>query len=196
MTRLAGGVGWAAALLLPLVLWAAPAPGFTIEHSEARYADEHFRYELIVTLDAPIERVEEVLRNYAQYPALNDRILSAKVLERPERDVALLETIVEVCLGPFCRKVTRVERVLESKHALLAVADPKRSDVISSETRSELSSTQLGATRVKYVTDVVPDFWIPPLGGRRMMLKMLQTETRDLFLNVEKQARQARPAAP
>jgi len=183
------------AALLALMSWAASASAFTIEHSEARYADEHFRYELIVTLDAPIELVEEVLRDYAKYPALNDRILSAKVLERPEHDVVLLETVVEVCLGPFCRKVTRVERVSESRHGLLAVADPKRSDVVSSETRSELTSTQLGATRVKYVTDVVPDFWIPPLGGRRMMLKTLQTETRDLFINVEKQAQRAKLAA-
>jgi hypothetical protein len=43
---------------------------------------------------------------------------------------------------------------------------------------------------VKYVTSVVPDFWVPPLGGRRMMLKMLETETSDLFMNVEAKASQ------
>jgi hypothetical protein len=178
-------------------LWAAPAPAFTIEHSEARYADKHFKYELTVTLDAPIDRVNEVLRDYDEYPSLNERILSAKVLSRPERDVALLETTVKVCLGPFCRNVTRVERVLESKYVLLAIADPNRSDVISGETRSELTPMNQGATRVKYVTDVVPDFWVPAVGGRRMMLKLLESETSDLFMNVERRAQQAaRPATP
>jgi hypothetical protein len=193
VNRLVNGIGWVATLLLS----AAPASAFNIEHSEARYADKHFKYELIVTLDAPIDRVNEVLREYGEYPTLNQRILSAKVLGRPEHDVALIETTVKLCFGPFCRNVTRVERVLESRYVLLAIADPKRSDVKSSETRSELSSTLHGATRVKYVTDVVPAFWVPPVGGRRMMLKMLETETSDLFMNVEKRAQQgAKLATP
>jgi hypothetical protein len=193
LTRLIAGLVGSAALLG----WAAPSSAFTIEHSEARYSDKHFKYELTVTLDAPIDRVNEVLRDYDEYPSLNERILSAKVLGRPERDVALLETTVKVCLGPFCRNVTRVERVLESRYVLLAIADPKRSDVKSSETRSELSPTLHGTTRVKYVTDVVPDFWVPAVGGRRMMLKLLESETSDLFMNVEKRAQQAaEPATP
>lgn len=185
----------AVAALLAVIGW-APAHAFTIEHSEARYADKHFRYELVVTLDAPIDRVDEVLRNYAEYPSLNARILSSKVLERPEPDVVTLETTVELCFGWFCRDVTRVERVQESKYTLVAVADPERSDVRFSETRSELSPAHHGATRVKYVTNVVPGFWVPALGGRRMMLKMLETETRDLFMSVEEKARQPKPAAP
>jgi hypothetical protein len=192
VSRAIDATGWFAALML----WVAPAQAFTIEHSEARYADEQFKYELVVTLDAPIDKVEQVLRDYAEYPSLNERILSSKVLGRPEHYVALIETIVKVCFGPFCRNVTRVERVLESRNMLLAVADPKRSDVVSGETRSELSTTHHGTTRVKYVTKVVPSFWVPPLGGRRMMLKLLETETSDLFMNVEKRAQRIKTAAP
>ena len=181
-------------LAVAALLSAPAARAFTIEHSEARYVDEHFRYELVVTLDAPIDRVDEVLRNYADYPALNGRILSAKVLERPAPGVVTLETTVEVCFAWFCRDVTRVERVEESKYTLLAVADPARSNVRFSETRSELTPGHDGATRVRYVTNVVPDFWVPPVGGRRMLLKMLETETRDLFMSVEEKARQPAPA--
>ncbi len=185
------------ALLLAALLSSAPAAhAFNIEHSEARYADKHFQYELVVTLDAPIERVEAVLRNYAEYPSLNHRILRSSVLERPAPDVVTLETKVEVCFGWFCRNVTRVERVQESKYALLAVADPKRSDVKFSETRSELTPGHHGATRVKYVTNVVPAFWVPPVGGRRMLLRTLEKETRDLFMNVEQKAQGPAPVSP
>lgn len=185
------------ALFAAALLLSAPAArAFNIEHSEARYVDKHFRYELVVTLDAPIDRVDAVLRDYADYPSLNHRILSSKVLERPAPDVVTLETTVKVCFGWFCRNVTRVERVQESKHAMLAVADPERSDVKFSETRSELSPGLHGETRVKYVTNVVPDFWLPPIGGRRMMLRTLETETRDLFMNVEQKAQQPEPAPP
>lgn len=178
----------AALSLLSVVL---PAQAFTIEHSAARYVDKHFQYEMVVTLDAPIHRVEEVLRDYAQYPSLDPRILSAKVLERPAQDVVTLETTVRVCYGPFCRNVKRVERVAESQYVLLAIADPARSDVQFSETRSELSEALHGTTRVKYVTDVVPDFWVPAIGGRRMMLKTLEIATSDLFMNVERKARES-----
>lgn len=189
---------WSRTLLAATALLSAPAAGaFNIERSEARYVDKHFRYELVVTLDAPIERVEEVLRNYADYPALNHRILSANVLERPAPDVVTLETTVELCFGWFCRNVTRVERVQESKYTLLAVADPKRSDVKFSETRSVLSPGHPGSTRVKYETNVVPGFWVPPVGGRRMLLRMLENETRELFMSVEEKAKDTpQPAAP
>ncbi|MBL8270396.1 hypothetical protein [Steroidobacter sp.] len=189
---------WTHYVSAAVALWvSAPAAhAFTIEHSEARYADKHFHYELIVTLDAPIERVDEVLRNYPDYPSLNARILSSNILERPAPDQVTLETTVEVCFGWFCRNVTRVETVQESKHVLLAVADPERSDVKFSETRSELTSAHHGSTRVRYVTDVVPGFWVPPMGGRRMLLKMLESETRELFMSVEQKARDTEPAPP
>ena len=181
---------------MAMLLSASPAHAFTIEHSEARYVEKHFTYELVVTLDAPIDRVDQVLRNYADYPSLNERILEAKVLGRPAPGVVTLETTVEVCFGWICRDVGRVERVQEARYSLLAIADPARSDVKFSETRSELMPAQHGATRVKYVTNVVPGFWVPPLGGRRMMLKMLETETRDLFMSVERKARQPQPGEP
>lgn len=184
------------ALVSSALLHALPACAFTIEHSEARYVDKQFRYELIVTLDAPIDRVNSVLRNYADYPSLNQRILSSKVLSHPEQGVTTLETTLEVCLGPFCRNVKRVERVHESKYTMLAIADPERSDVKFGETRSELTQALHGTTRVTYVTSVEPAFWVPALGGRRMMLKLLETETSDLFMNVEKKARQPEATPP
>jgi uncharacterized membrane protein len=185
------------ALFAAALLLSAPAArAFNIEQSEARYVDKHFRYELVVTLDAPIDRVDAVLRDYTDYPSLNHRILSSTVLERPAPDVVTLETKVQVCFGWFCRNVTRVERVQESKHTLVAVADPERSDVRFSETRSELSPGLHGTTRVKYVTNVVPGFWLPPIGGRRMLLRTLESETRDLFMNVEQRAQQPDPIAP
>jgi len=179
-------------LIALLVLAVAlPARAFTVERSEARYADERFQYELVVRLDAPIDKVDEVLRDYSKYPSLDDRILTSKVLARPAEDVVMLETTVRFCLGPFCRNVKRVERVEESKYVLLAVADPTRSDVEFGETRSELTPALHGTTRVKYVTSVVPGFWVPAVGGRRMMLKTLERATSDLFMNVEKKANPA-----
>jgi hypothetical protein len=171
-------------------LWAAAAHGFEVEHSDTRYVNRRYQCELQVRLDAPLDKVEAVLRDYEHYPSLDTRILQARVLERPGPNVALLETTLRVCFGPFCRNVTRVERVEESPHALAATADPARSDVKFGETRTRLSADGHGGTLVRYRTTIAPAFWIPSIVGRRWMLKTLENATGDLFMNVERQARQ------
>lgn len=177
--------------LAPLVFLAAgpTAQAFTIEHSAARYADRRYHCELTVTLDAPPERVEAVLRDYERYPMLDARILDARVIGRPQENVATLATTLRACFGWFCRNVHRIERVEERPDGLIAITDGERSDVRFGETHTLLEAAD-GGTRVTYRTSITPDFWIPSLVGRRWMLNTLDQATRELFRNVEAQARE------
>ncbi len=111
------------------------------------------------------------------------------MLDRPAPDVVTLETTLRVCFGPFCRNVTRVERVEEQQHALAATADPDRSDVKFGETRTQLSPDENGGTLVHYRTSITPGFWIPSIVGRRWMLRTLEDASGDLFMNVETKAK-------
>jgi hypothetical protein len=104
--------------------------------------------------------------------------------------VAMLETKLRLCLGWFCRNVSRVERVEESQHALAAMADPSRSDVKYGETHLQLSTGEHGSTLVRYSTSITPGFWTPSVFGRRWMLRTLEDATTDLFMNVEMKARE------
>jgi len=179
----------AAAVLAASSLWAGAAAAFEIEHSETRYANRRYQCDLNVRLDAPLDRVEAVLRDYEKYPALDARILEARVIDRPAPNVATLETTLRVCLGWFCQNVKRIERVEESQHALAAAADPSRSDVKFGETHLQLSPGEHGGTLVRYSTSITPGFWIPSVIGRRWMLRTLEDATTDLFMNVEMKAR-------
>ena len=176
-------------------LWAGTAGAFEIQHSETRYADRRFQCDLNIRLDAPLDRVEAVLRDYEKYPALDARILEARVIDRPAPNVATLETKLRFCMGWFCRNVNRVERVEESPHALAASADPTRSDVKYGETSMQLSPGEDGGTIVHYRTSITPAFWIPSVVGRRWMLRTLQDATGNLFMNVETKAREEEKAA-
>jgi len=176
-------------------LWAGTAGAFEIQHSETRYADRRFQCDLNIRLDAPLDKVEAVLRDYEKYPALDARILEARVIDRPAPNVATLETKLRFCMGWFCRNVNRVERVEESPHALAASADPTRSDVKYGETRMQLSPGEDGGTIVHYHTSITPAFWIPSVVGRRSMLRTLQDATGNLFMNVETKAREEEKAA-
>lgn len=174
---------------LVLALGSAPARSFDVQHSEALYANKQYHFELTVTLDAPIERVEAVLRDYARYPTLDPRILVARVVEHPASNVVMLETMLRACFGPFCRNVKRIERVEESLHSLTAITDPSRSDVKFGETSTHLSAAEGGRTRVSYHTSITPGFWIPSIVGRRWMLRNLQDASTHLFINVEMRAK-------
>lgn len=160
---------------------------FAIERAEARYADKRYQFELVATLDAPVERVQAVLRDYERYPALDPRILESRVLERPQSDVVTLQTTLRMCFGPFCRNVKRVERVEEAESGLSAVADPQRSDVSAGETHTTLAAVD-NRTRVTYRTSIAPAFWIPRVVGRRWMLNTLHDATIELFKRVEQRA--------
>ena len=175
----------ALAVLAATSLWAGAAGAFEIEHSETRYANRRYQCDLDIRLDAPLDKVEAVLRDYEKYPSLDTRILEARVIERPAPNVAMLETKLRVCLGWFCRNVSRVERVEESQHALAATADPSRSDVKFGETRLQLSPGEHGGTLVHYRTSITPGFWIPAVVGRRWMLRTLEDASGNLFMNVE-----------
>lgn len=182
--------GFAIPCCLTAVLCTPSTRAFEVELSQTRYADRQYQCELRVRLDAPIERVEAVLRDYERYPALDGRILRARVLERPAANVAMLETTLRACFGPFCRNVRRVERVEELPHALSATADPARSDVRFGETHTVLSALGEGGTLVSYRTRITPAFWIPPIVGRHWMLSTLEHATSELFMNVELQAQE------
>jgi hypothetical protein len=179
----------AVALLAAVSLWSTAACAFEIEKSESRYSDRRYQCELSLRLDAPPDQVEAVLRDYERYPSLDTRILQARVLERPEPHVVVLETTVRACFVWFCRNVTRVERVQESELALAATADPSRSDVKFGETHTQLEPDESGGTLVHYRTSITPGFWIPSVVGRRWMLRTLQDATGDLFMNVEMRAK-------
>jgi len=162
---------------------------FDIESSKAAYANKHYEYEMVAVIDAPVDRVQAVLRDYEGYRQLDSRILEARVIERPADYVAMLETVLHVCLGPFCRDVKRIERVEELPLGLEATADPQHSDVKFGETKVYLSVVD-DRTRVSYRTSIVPDFWVPPFPGRRWMLRTLEESTKNIFRGVERRAQE------
>ena len=164
------------------------AHAITIESSSATYSNKHYQLEMVALLDAPTDAVEAVLRDYEGYKALDARILEAKVIERPQAHVAILKTTLRVCLGPFCRNVKRIERVEAAPLELTAWTDASRSDVKFGETHMTLSAAG-GRTRLNYRTRIVPDFWVPAVGGRRWLLNTLEDATTALLTNVETKAR-------
>jgi len=169
--------------------WSLRSFALEIGQADAQYADHRFQLNLSVTLNAPLARVETVLRDYAQYPALDARILEAKVLERVGDHRILLFTKLRACSGVFCRTVNRVEQVDETPGELHAQVLPDRSDLLAGMTKTVLTADGQ-RTHVAYTTQLAPNFWVPSFIGRPLMLRTLREASVELFRNVERQAAQ------
>lgn len=164
------------------------AASLEIQEVQTHYSDGEYRLTMKARLAAPADRVETVIRDYANYAALDSRILEARVLSR-EGERVMLFTRLNACFGVFCRKIDRVEEVLERPLELDAAALPDRSDVRNGRTHTQLVADG-EVTMVEYSTSITPKFWVLPLFGRGWMLRTLQDATTALFANVETRAKQ------
>jgi hypothetical protein len=187
--RCSARVRWAvASSFVTFIAMGNAAAAFELQVAEAQFVDREYRFEMTAVLDAPVDQVERILRDYENYTTLDSRILEARVLDRPDGNSATLATTLRACFGPVCRTVKRIERVEESPLALVALTDASRSDMKFGETRMELSKLENHRTLIIYRTRLKPAFWIPALLARRMMLETLEDATIELFQNVEQQA--------
>ena len=176
-------------LALASLSWPLYTLALDVTHADAQYVNEKFRLDLTVVVNAPLAQVETVLRDYARYPALDERIVEAKVLERVSDSRVLLFTKLRACSGVFCRTVNRVEQVDERFGELTAQVLPDRSDMLAGTTHTVLTA-EGSRTRIAYMTELSPNFWVPSIFGRSLMLRTLREASIELFRNVEKQAAQ------
>jgi hypothetical protein len=175
-------------LLLAIgLLSCRPVLALEVQHMQVQFRDGAYQLTMTALLAASLPDVESVLRDYARYPQLDTRILSSQVLHRSSATELELQTRINVCLSFLCRKVERVERVEERPGELLATVIPERSDAERGSTHTQLTA-QGQQTRVTYVTDIEPKFWVPALLGRTMMLHSLRDATLALFESIEQRA--------
>lgn len=176
------------ALLLALVVFSSPVRALSMVTLDATVAGGVYRVTLDAVLDAPIDRVESVLVDFAGYAALDPRIRSSRVVGIAPDGAPLLKTQIRACAAFFCRDIQRVERVTVGDGVLVATALPGQSDVRSSVARTEWWA-EGGGTRVRYEAEFTPDFWVPVIVSRLYAGRMLRESVLDLFENVEAQAR-------
>lgn len=162
----------------------------TIEQVDTVFRNGEYHLTLTATLAAPLPRVEEVIRDYARYAELDERIREARVIAQPSPDVVELFTRIEVCVSFLCRQVSRFETVQMKPGELIATIQPARSDTERGETRTLLTA-QGAQTRLEYSTYIVPKFWVPGWFARPALLRTLHDATLALFTRVERRAQSA-----
>jgi len=158
---------------------------------------DHYLLHIDMRIHAESQRVYRLLTDYAYLHQLSRTITESKLLyHQPPR--ARVRIVTEGCIGVFCRKVVQVQDVIEHGRGYIIVRVlPELSDIRYSQNLWHIRAGQVGYTRVTYSSDMVPDFWIPPLIGTALFKQQLLQETQQMIEGLEHLANlPERPSGP
>ena len=131
------------------------------------------------------EYVRQVLTDYIHVYRLSDSIIESKVLESSSDEKVRVQSLVLCCTTVFCREVMRVDEITVLRSGdIQAVIIPEQSD-FSSGTAVWKIAAKGQATRLTYIANIEPDFFIPPALGRKMVIDNIREEFATMFCRIE-----------
>ncbi len=154
---------------------------------------EHFLIDLVMQVNAPRDKVYQLITDYAHLEQLSDSIQSSQILKSTElaasAGVIQVKLVSEGCVLFFCQTVTQVQNVYELDNGYFHInVEPALSDLKLNNQLWHIEATGKNQTHIHYSADIVPNFWIPPFFGGWIFQNKLLKEATDLINNTEKMA--------
>ena len=139
-----------------------------------------------VILYAPVKYVQAVLTDYVHIYRLNPSIVESEILPSPDENITRVRTKVIGCVVSYCTEIERVDDV-----RVLASGDIQAEIVPeSSQFKSGVALWQIQSmgdnTRLTYLAEMEPDFFIPPLIGISIVKDKIQSEIIVSFTSLER----------
>lgn len=157
--------------------------------------DGHFLIDLIMQVNAPKQRILEVLTDYNHLEQLSETIISSEILEK-KGATTKIKLINEGCIAFFCQTITQVQtvRLLGNNYISIDV-EPLANNIKYSVQFWNFKAINTASTRIHYSADIQPDFWVPPLIGTWLFQSRLLEEATLIINNAEKLATQNNSAS-
>jgi hypothetical protein len=157
------------------------------------------RYRVVADthLDATPEAVYKVLLDFDgdRYQRISDIYKESSYLPPDLDGTPLVYTRVEGCLMRFCRSMRRVERLeVVTPQFIRSRTVPERSDFKYSLSEWAFVAEGTG-TRVTYLMEMEPNFWLPPFVGPWFLKRTLLRGAPEAIDQIEALAQQEQPAA-
>ena len=160
---------------------------FSVEIDDIVVDEKDGVYNIIISVNiaAKEEYVRQVLTDYIHVYRLSDSVIESKVLESSGDGKVRVQSLVLFCTTIFCREVMRVDEISVLKSGdLQAVIIPEQSD-FSSGTAVWKIAPMGHSTRLTYIANIGPDFFIPPVLGRQMVIDNMRDEFATMFCRIE-----------
>ncbi len=170
-----------------------------VDRVEVAGADGVYTLVLEAYLEAPPAAVFSVITDYTHIQDLHRRVRESRLLRRIDARTSEVYTLLKGCVAAiFCKSIRRVERVTEIPPTELRAEIVPGSGDLKSGTVHWRLAPQGSGTRLRYESELEPDFWVPPLLGDALMSRSLRNTTEDMIDRVEAlaQARRAGGGEP
>jgi hypothetical protein len=174
-----------ATAMLALGLWAPAAVAGTIERLETTHANGRYTVSFEVVLDAPRDRVWQIMTDYERLPRVSKIIVESRILKQENAHRHRVGVTLEACVLIFCKTVKRVVDIEARPQTEIVVTDDPAFSNFSYAVERWRVAAEGSRTRLNYTAEVVPDFFIPPLIGPPVVKYFLRREIRLTALEVE-----------
>lgn len=177
---------------LMVALCGALAPGlaaqaFELDAVEAGRDGAVFELRIDARFDATPAQVLATLTDFDRIHELHPGITGSRSLGAFDADSEEVYSRFEGCVLFFCRTVHRVERFSVRGGSLFAEDIQGRGSFSQGRSEWRLSPHGEGA-RLRYATRFVPDFWVPPLIGARVVARFMERMTLETLAELDRRA--------
>ena len=167
----------------------AIAMAFDFSDAEVTEVDGIYYIKFAAVIEAHPDYIRYVLADSEHIYRLSPSIIESEVLSPEGAEDKRVRTMLLNCTPVFCLEIERVDSV-----RMLASGDFEAEIVPSlSEFRSGRATWKIvpmdGYSYMVYEAHLEPDFFIPPVVGKQMVIQTLKDEFATTFVNIEKIAR-------
>jgi hypothetical protein len=175
----------------PFIVLCLPACAMAFDFSDAEVTEDNGIYyiKFAAVIEAHPDYIRYVLADSEHIYRLSPSIIESEVLSPDGADDKRVRTRLLNCTPVFCLEIERVDSV-----RMLASGDFEAEIIPSlSEFKSGRATWKIvpmdGYSYIVYEAHLEPDFFIPPVVGKQMVIQTLKDEFATTFVNIEKIAR-------
>ena len=187
-----GFIGWA--IMLISVAYSSNSFSVELETSEVRHKDGVYTVKYSALLDAPHEQVFNIASDFNNYKLLSPSVTQSEILEDAENGHIRVRLLIRSCAAMICKTLNKVSDVTLTP--LFKIS----SQVVKSQSSFEELSEELllaavpgQKTRLQYKATVNPDFFVPPVIGPWLAMRLIKRELTISTRRIEKKASDIKP---
>lgn len=181
-------------VLLLFFVWFAGARCMAAETIEVQVEQDGGAYHVYfeILLNAPMERVEEILKDYGNLDELSTSIVNSEITAGAPGGDATVAITLKPCVWILCKTLQKITTVtINAYGAIVYTTVPEQSDFKYGKEQVIIKQQRAtGQTRVTYNAKLVPKFFVPPLLGSWLIRKHIVQNLKKSNKRVEELANQ------
>ena len=153
----------------------------SIDHQSGVYT-VNFDIEVNATMDT----VRSIITDYENLHQLSDILSESTILNPRDSGPKQRLVVISVCLMIYCKDVKLVENIDEvNRDLVISRTVPRQSDFKSGEIRWRITPADSNRTRIEFLGQEEPAFWLPPVIGPVMVKHLLHDVALEVISNIE-----------